>query len=84
MRGRGRCGRAADALHDGVEVCGLSLGPVAGMARLACLFALAPEQALGLQFARAAPVNTLHVFYLPQRMTLFPRPAIPTANLVFL
>ena len=27
------------------------------MAGLACLLALAPEQALGLQFARAAPVN---------------------------
>ena len=45
---------AADALRDGVEVCGLSLGRP-GMARLACLLAHAPEQALGLQFARATP-----------------------------
>ena len=47
---------AADALRDGVEVCGLARG-WSEMAGLACLLALAPEQALGLQFARAAPVN---------------------------
>ena len=33
----------------------------AQMAGQACLFALAQKEALGLQFARAAPVNTLHV-----------------------
>ena len=48
---------AADAQRDGVKVCGLPLGRP-GMAGLACLFALAPEQALGLQFARAAPVKS--------------------------
>ena len=54
MRGRGRCGRAARRRGD---LCGLPLGRP-GMAGLACLFALAPEQALGLQFARAAPVKS--------------------------
>ena len=47
---------AADALCDGVEVCRLARG-WSEIAGLACLLALAPEQALGLQFARPAPVN---------------------------
>ena len=37
---------AADALRDGVEVCGLARG-WSEIAGLACLLALAPEQVLG-------------------------------------
>ena len=56
MRGRGRCGRAARR-RGGVRAAAGS----AQMAGQACFFALAQKEALGLQFARAAPVNTLHV-----------------------